>query len=426
MTGIPFFAVKVPAAQGDDSLPQVPAPPPSSKDLNADFLSLISQIFGDANTAKTAETDKSSDETTPAAPATSADKTKKKTALDDPATPATIMAMQAPPVLPLPEIPKPAPPKGPSVKPITAKDEPTASNVAPQPPEKAEKTEKAPATVKPVPIAPAANAPATTVETKPEPVTDPASPAQSAALATVVPLSGTGDALGKDGMKFVAEKKEIAGRATQKVPTVSLSRSPAVSALTTAAIDPVSGASNAKSGGQPVVVMDWPAKPSQWNVAVTPGAVAASPETQPAAQVERVTQMISDQAATIRQSGANNLGVSLKVDAHTELFLQLTNHGGQIQASLRFERGSAAGLDSHWGELQQSLAKQNVQLLPRDEKVSAATATTSNFDQPSSNSQRQTRSARTELPEAVSVKPVSITTQAKTQTVSRQGWESWA
>ena len=74
--------------------------------------------------------------------------------------------------------------------------------------------------------------------------------------------------------------------------------------------------------------------------------------------------MISREVTMVRQSGAQALAVTLKVDAHTSLFLQLTNHNGQIEASVRCEKGSAAGLDTHWGELQESLARQNVQLLP--------------------------------------------------------------
>ena len=120
-----------------------------------------------------------------------------------------------------------------------------------------------------------------------------------------------------------------------------------------------------------------------------------------AVQVERVAQLVSQEVFMVRQSGANALAVSLKVDSQTELFLQLTSHNGQIQASLRCDRGNVEGLDSHWAELQQSLARQNVQLMPFDNRTApsgAALFTQSSgnvasrpFDQSSQDRQSQFR-----------------------------------
>ena len=83
-----------------------------------------------------------------------------------------------------------------------------------------------------------------------------------------------------------------------------------------------------------------------------------------AIQIERVSRLVFQEAVMLQQSGATSLAVSLKVDKRTELFLQLTSHDGQMLASLRFERGNSAGLGGQWEQLQDSLARQDVHLLP--------------------------------------------------------------
>ena len=153
-----------------------------------------------------------------------------------------------------------------------------------------------------------------------------------------------------------------------------------------------------------------------------------------AAQVERVAQLVTQEAATVRQSGATSLAVSLKVDQNTELFVQLTNHNGQIQASLRVERGSLSGLEAHWGQLQESLARQNVQLLPPAERASfrgqADTSSDSGganqFEQSAQNEQQPHRNSG--APSAQTEQPVVtvVSRKAKNKNSSGQGWESWA
>jgi hypothetical protein len=81
-------------------------------------------------------------------------------------------------------------------------------------------------------------------------------------------------------------------------------------------------------------------------------------------RIKQVERLISREVVMVRQSGAEALAVSLKVDWQTSLFLQLTNHHGQIEAAVRCESGEAGVLAAGWGQLQQSLALQNVQLLP--------------------------------------------------------------
>ncbi len=251
-----------------------------------------------------------------------------------------------------------------------------------------------------------------------------------------IPPDGTGVALNRQRMKFVVEKNEIAGRTVQKLPHTPAGDDFSTETAVKSASPVDSGVSGQKKdSSDSAIVLDWPA-----NSAALPVEQGSSPATAQAAdhsatQAERLSNMVNQEVVMIRQSGANSLAVSLKLDPHTELFLQLTNHNGQIQASLSCERGSVPGLDHHWADLQESLAKQNVQLLPLENSVSsrtpalspvAASDASTPFQQSSQNPRQPTRDLPQDLPPvAAAVKTVSAT-KAKTKTSSRQGWESWA
>ncbi len=237
-------------------------------------------------------------------------------------------------------------------------------------------------------------------------------------------------------MKFGTEKNEIAGPTAQKVPTAPFKDD----LSTKSANDLMVGSDSDHSGHKPdsidsALVMNWPAKASEWNVDMGKGTGAAQSVDHSAIQAERVGHLVNQQVVMIRQSGANNLAVSLKLDPHTELSLQLTNHNGQIEASVRWERGAVAGLENHWKDLQESLARQNVQLLPLENRASprtpasdsaSDTASASLFNQSSQNPQRHSRDAQRDLPTATTVKTFPVTNKATPGTASRQGWESWA
>lgn len=247
---------------------------------------------------------------------------------------------------------------------------------------------------------------------------------------------GTGGALTSQRMKFGTEKNEIAGPAEQKLPTESLKTD--LSARSASDLKAGSGSdpSSAKQNFiDSALMMNLPAQASAGNVDAAKGTGAAPSVDHAAIQAERVGHLLNQQVVMIRQSGANNIAVSLKLDPHTELSLQLTNHNGQIEASVRWERGSVAGLENHWKDLQESLARQNVQLLPLETRTPGRSAVSnyasdttsgSHFHQSSQNPQRQSREARQDLSPDTTVQTVPVTEKATTRTVSRQGWESWA
>jgi len=252
----------------------------------------------------------------------------------------------------------------------------------------------------------------------------------------LVPVDGTGGALNSQRMNLSRQKNEIAGPTAQKVPTASPKDDFAIKAASD-----VAGASDSDHSGHKQdtmnsgLVMDLPAKASELYLDAGKGTGAAHSVDHTATLAERVGHLVNQQVVMIRQSGANNLAVSLKLDSRTELSLQLTNHNGQIEASVRWERGNVAGLDNHWKDLQDSLARQNVQLLPLENKTASRTPafnsaadaeSASSFKQSSQNPQRHSREARQELPLATGVQAVPARDKTTTRTSSRQGWESWA
>jgi hypothetical protein len=254
-------------------------------------------------------------------------------------------------------------------------------------------------------------------------------------LNTADAVDGTGGALSSQRMMFATEKNEIAGPAEQKLPTESKTDLPVRSAS-----DSRIGSSSNPSGPtqnsiDSTVVINLPAQASAANSDARTGTGAAQTVDHAAIQAERVGHLLNQQVVMIRQSGANNIAVSLKLDPHTELSLQLTNHNGQIEASVRWERGSVTGLENHWKDLQESLARQNVQLLPLETRLPARPAVSnytsdptngSHFHQSPQNPQRQSREARQDLSPDTIVKTVPVTEKATTRIVSQQGWESWA
>jgi hypothetical protein len=256
-------------------------------------------------------------------------------------------------------------------------------------------------------------------------------------LASAVPIDGTGAALNHQRMKFGSEKNEIAGRAVQKMPDAS----PAAD-LSSNVIGKVNAKSDAnlslrgKDSFDPGLVIDAFANSRTTDVIQGKFGENSQPPDIAAAQVERVAHLVNQEVLMVRQSGANSLAVSLKVDSHTELFLQLTNHDGQIQASVRCERGDVEALGTHWGDLQESLARQNVQLMPLEDRNSsrnsptlnppAGTTSSRTFDQPSQNQRQQYRDSRDEPSLAGVARAATPSRKTRTSIRSRQNFETWA
>lgn len=220
-------------------------------------------------------------------------------------------------------------------------------------------------------------------------------------------------------MNYMSERDEIAGPTEQNLPCADLS-----------------AISGANAGGEPQdrskspLAFSWKETASE-EVAVAvlsakaagqaaPSAEAAPAEAPVSAPLDRLEQMIFRQVVDFRQAGAQSLGVTLRVDAQTQLFLQLTTSNGQVRASVRCDRGSFSPPESQWAQLQQSLARQNVQLLPLDGALRPG------FEQSPDNPQRHLASGSQNWPSAgAAVEPAQPRKQRE-QNRSRKNWESWA
>jgi hypothetical protein len=255
-------------------------------------------------------------------------------------------------------------------------------------------------------------------------------------LAQAAGLDGTATALNRQRMKFVSEKNEIAGRTVQKLPDGSASADTSDASIGTTGIKSDGDLPRrARDSFEPDLTINFSGKNTSTDFALEKTSEKVQAPDSAGSQVERLTHLIGQEVVTVRQSGASSLAVSLKVDSQTELFLQLTHHDGQLQASLRCERGNAEALNSHWGQLQESLSRQNVHLLPLEDKTSVrnsgsaptAPATSSHaFDESFKNHQRQTRDPHEEAPPAQTTAGIRTANKSQSNKRTRKGWESWA
>jgi hypothetical protein len=149
------------------------------------------------------------------------------------------------------------------------------------------------------------------------------------------------------------------------------------------------------------------------------------------ARIEQIQGVINREVVTIRQSGADTMAVAVKVDSHTDLLLQLTSRDGQIQAAVRCERGDAGVLGVHWSQLQESLAKQNIHLMPLEDRTGLPLSSAANDSALDSNGRKSQGNGQTGGgdDEAILRNPreaAPAVDKTKSRKSSSKGWESWA
>jgi hypothetical protein len=369
------------------SLSSVPPPPqPSGKE---DFLTVIQEALNPQPAAA---------DNPPAAQPARDKPAPAKAAAPDPTAAGMLLALLASPLPTLLKLPAR------QTLPRSAQVTPSTPPSAPAPAQSAVETQpaKTPAVEKPPPLP--EQAPPKEPENKP------------------LPPSGTPVADTNLRMSLSSERNEIAGRTEQKLPLA------AVSALSNAG----SGGSSSDGGAktplsfswretpsEPLAIIDLSAKASGPPAMVAPATVDAPIRVSSPAPLERLEQIISREVITVRQTGAETLGVALRLDSNTQLFLQLTTNNGHVQASVRCERGQFAPEEAQWAQLQQSLARQNVELLPM------TGGSNLNFQQPSGEHSRQP-ATREDWAAAGAAVPPAQPRKQKEQNRSRKNWESWA
>ena len=156
--------------------------------------------------------------------------------------------------------------------------------------------------------------------------------------------------------------------------------------------------------------------------------------------VERISNLIVREAALVKKHGSDSMAVVLRPDAETELFVHLSQSNGQIEATIRCERGDAHQLGALWSQLQESLAQQKIRLAPLQETSGG----NPNFNQSSDGStagggqngaRQEARPGKQSMDEwpapaapAAPAPHVRETGGSRRRriTTSRPGWETWA
>jgi hypothetical protein len=151
--------------------------------------------------------------------------------------------------------------------------------------------------------------------------------------------------------------------------------------------------------------------------------------------IERLESLMTNEVSILKQAGAQNLAVSLKVDSHTNLFMHMSNHDGQIVVSVHCENGDARFLNAHWGALQDSFARQNIQLLPLQDKTTSSNLSSelpsqqqdhrqdgspAQHDSPLASPQQKENTSDEAMSAAIGV------TKSKHKLHKSHGWEKWA
>ena len=161
------------------------------------------------------------------------------------------------------------------------------------------------------------------------------------------------------------------------------------------------------------------------------------------ATVDRITNLVVREAAIVRQYKSDAMAVVLRPDADTELFVHFSQRNGQIEATIRCERGDANQLGALWSQLQESLGQQKVRLAPLQESpanqnsFNSSSGTALGHGQTGNGSNGSPRQS----PDRQSMDEWSAPADSATDsrhprghgasghrrlTTSRPGWETWA
>ena len=254
------------------------------------------------------------------------------------------------------------------------------------------------------------------------------------------------------GISAARQESRMESMTSSKQPDALIGREPAARQATGALEEsPVAAAESSRDGGD---ILNFSARnlsATEWQtgrpVSSSDRPASDSLNTRPAdttGMVERVSKLVLGEVALIKQHSSDSMAVVLRPDAETELFVHLTLRDGQIEATVRCERGDLQHLGALWGQLQESLAQQKVRLAPLQESPS----NTSNFNQsagPDTNSSGHgsPRHSQREGPQpdkqfmdewptpaSSSTDPAHVRGRGGSRhrrlTTSRPGWETWA
>jgi hypothetical protein len=93
-----------------------------------------------------------------------------------------------------------------------------------------------------------------------------------------------------------------------------------------------------------------------------PVAAGAHVENARPPQADKVFTDVTECAVSFKRVGMDSADVNLRPDQSTEINLRLSVNNGQVEVAARLERGNFDSLNTHWADLQQSLAQQGIRI----------------------------------------------------------------
>ncbi len=175
-----------------------------------------------------------------------------------------------------------------------------------------------------------------------------------------------------DVMKRTSKRDGNASQGVQKMPSDGLTAAPAEgkAANPVRSDRAVAGNAHAVSGAEIVSL----GRGLDWSIghAMHLRSTSNLPEVReisamdrlPSDRIERLEQLITKEVMIFRRTSAESVSVVLKPDSNTDLVLEVHQRNGQMEASMRIDRGDVAQLASQWPRLQEALAEKSVVLLP--------------------------------------------------------------
>ena len=145
--------------------------------------------------------------------------------------------------------------------------------------------------------------------------------------------------------------------------------------------------------------------------------------------VERLQAAVATGVAQFKRLGTDDYSVTLRPDPQTEIVLRISCQDGELSARAELQQGNWAALNAQWGELQERLSRQNVQLAPLQQPAGSNSAA---LDSRSGSSSSQERPApRPQTPAAPAVSSLSTSSRrparaGRAPALAGAPWESWA
>jgi hypothetical protein len=151
-------------------------------------------------------------------------------------------------------------------------------------------------------------------------------------------------------------------------------------------------------------------------------------------QIDRLSRSLSREIVFINKSDLASLSVVIRPDPRTELSVQFHRRNGEIEATIRCDRGNQELWQQHWPELQSLLADKSVRLLPLEEpRPTPLDRTLTDNPDTSSHSEKRSQPDLPEHPAAANRWPITdsgnrpdLEPMAHSTRLQHNGWETWA